>query len=326
MATGIKDSAEIHLARRVLEKYKISPPVDVAGLLRKYVELKYEPIPIAGVDGVSLDLKVLGKRPSVIINSSNPPARQRFTEAHELGHVLIPWHMGSIIDDLDSTAADVQDSYWRQEQEANNFAAELLMPSQWVIDLLSSEKNYAACHRKVCEGCKVSPLAAANKLTPYLPSNLIYVCESSSKVEFSGRTEGTLARAPNWGAAFNQAAYEYAEDYFYEKVGNKTLHWWVLPSKISASTTDQRDWRTILNSMVESIGIEVDKQVSFKSSLNGVIANANSAVKRTSTYDHDTLVAACIQRIHGRDDLRAIVNHEDFNAFLTKKAMDLLEK
>ena len=61
MDIGTKDSPEIHLARRVQEKYKLSPPIDVEALLRIYAELKYEPIPIAGVDGVSLGLKVPGK-------------------------------------------------------------------------------------------------------------------------------------------------------------------------------------------------------------------------------------------------------------------------
>jgi hypothetical protein len=226
MDIGAKESPEIHLARRVQEKYKLSPPIDVKEILRKYAELKYEDIPIAGVDGVSLGLKVPGKKPSVIINSNNPPARLRFTEAHELGHILIPWHMGSILDHLDSGGADQHDIYWTQEQEANNFAAELLMPTQWVADLVSKEKNFARCHRLVCEGCEVSPLAAANNLISHLPSNLVYVCESQGKVDFSGRTKGTFAKIPAWGIDFDPSSFEYAEQHYSEKVGNKLLHWW----------------------------------------------------------------------------------------------------
>jgi hypothetical protein len=37
-----------------------------------------------GVDGICLDLKVPGKRPTVLINADQPPRRKRFTLAHEV--------------------------------------------------------------------------------------------------------------------------------------------------------------------------------------------------------------------------------------------------
>ncbi len=81
---------------------------------------------------------IRGEGKAVIgVNSSNPIVRQRFTIAHELGHYLIhppgtnDVHIDSgfeirFRDDLSSQGTDTS------EQEANFFAAELLMPQQFI--------------------------------------------------------------------------------------------------------------------------------------------------------------------------------------------------
>lgn len=71
------------------------------------------------------------------VNSRNSSKRQRFTIAHELGHWCL--HEGKPLivdqsvminkrDDVSSQATDVE------EIDANHFAAELLMPKQFVAD------------------------------------------------------------------------------------------------------------------------------------------------------------------------------------------------
>lgn len=71
------------------------------------------------------------------VNSRNSPRRQRFSIAHELGHWRL--HKGKPLivdqsvminkrDDVSSQATDAE------EIEANHFAAELLMPKQFVAD------------------------------------------------------------------------------------------------------------------------------------------------------------------------------------------------
>jgi Zn-dependent peptidase ImmA (M78 family) len=78
------------------------------------------------------------------INARNSPKRQRFTIAHELGHWLL--HDGKPLivdqsvminkrDDVSSQATD-----W-QEIQANQFAAELLMPFKFVTDELRQQMS-----------------------------------------------------------------------------------------------------------------------------------------------------------------------------------------
>jgi len=95
------DRPEVRIARRLVERLALTPPVNIKSLVRSYADLSFRHIPEPGVDGICLNLKVPGKRPKVVVNSGNPTTRKRFTLAHELGHILIPWHLGSIIDNLD---------------------------------------------------------------------------------------------------------------------------------------------------------------------------------------------------------------------------------
>ncbi len=248
---GIKLVAPVRFAQRVTKKYSLLPPVDVRSLLDRYAEVVEAPIPIRGVDGVCLNLKVPGKKPRVILNSKNAPLRRRFTEAHELGHIVIPWHKGTIIDHLDSEYVESNGDYWLFEEEANQFAAELLMPSPWLATLIESTPNLSKAHKRVCERCEVSAIAASRQLGSLLPKNIVYICEKDGEVEFSGRTNGTLANVPAWHTTLDSELFAYATDHYVSTLGLRRLHWWTLPDKVHEVSSDSRSWREILDAIVE---------------------------------------------------------------------------
>ena len=319
----VADGPPVRFAQRISERYFLKPPVDVRAMLERYADVVDAAIPIPGVDGVCLDLKVPGKRPRVVINSSNPPNRVRFTEAHELGHIVIPWHRGTIVDFLDLELVGEKGDYWVFEQEANQFAAELLMPSLWMAKLLTSTKDLSTCHRRVCERCEVSPLAASRRLEPLLPPNIVFVSEKGGKVEFSGRTTGTHASTPAWGSTFDHKSFQYAASHSVSTFGNRELHWWVLPDDITGEAKDARPWREILDAIVEDLNVEVDERPRFKKSVNGVLAAANSAVKQRGSHTTSAVIAACVQRFHDRSDLFGIADHPSFMDFVIKRATEL---
>lgn len=68
----------------------------------------------ADIDGVTL--RPPGMKPVVVLNRSRPADRRRFSLAHEYGHVVLHPY-----------------PYDGMEQEANEFAAELLMPREGVL-------------------------------------------------------------------------------------------------------------------------------------------------------------------------------------------------
>lgn len=86
---------------------------------------------------------------SILLNTNEPPARKRFTIAHEIGHRLL--HMNA---NVDSEFIDTEDNFrttdvsrseaWseerRQEWEANAFATALLMNEELI------RKKWKSCN------------------------------------------------------------------------------------------------------------------------------------------------------------------------------------
>jgi len=312
-------------AQRMAIRYSLKPPINVRTMLLRYAEVTDARIPILGIDGVCLNLKVPGKKTRVVINSSNPPLRRRFTEAHELGHIIIPWHKGTIVDHLDPSRSSTGDDYWTFEDEANQFAAELLMPTAWMAQAVAEEPNLAELHRSVSSVCKVSALAASRRLSALLPPNIAFVCERSGKVEFSGRTASTLANVPGWGQEFDPHLYEHAEKHYSAALSERNLHWWIFPDQVVVATTDERPWRDVLNDIVEDIGVPVHERSRFKMSVNGVLSAANSAIKQQARHTKEAVVAACLQRFNDRQDLHDFAHHPLFLDFVVKRAEELTQ-
>lgn len=71
------------------------------------------------------------------INAFHPPTRQRFTLAHELGHLFLK-HQGEFFVDRQVIYRDYRSGLGidQSEKEANGFAAELLMPEDEVRSIL----------------------------------------------------------------------------------------------------------------------------------------------------------------------------------------------
>lgn len=121
-------------ADHVLNHFQIrKPPIPVRDIVLK-----------CGIKIVSLDEseKVSGlanvaddnSTAEIGIKTGDSQARQRFTLAHELGHVLLHREQLSFRDEQFSRHSHA-------EIEANNFAAELLMPSWLIWPLVDADKT-----------------------------------------------------------------------------------------------------------------------------------------------------------------------------------------
>lgn len=113
-------------AQSVLKMTRIiAPPVDVeriAVLLGFKVVLFDFPESVSAVTKIVDGVKVIG------VNTNHPQVRQRFSIAHEIGHYLC----GHENFDPGKTFIEPEKKYtdprFQQEKEADEFAAELLMP------------------------------------------------------------------------------------------------------------------------------------------------------------------------------------------------------
>lgn len=127
-------------ARRLIREHGIKkPPVPVESLAERLgAKVSYSPFEgdLSGMVFRHDDQVIIG------VNSLHHPNRQRFTIAHEIGHMLL--HKGEEVhvdrtyrvnlrDDLSSQAVS------RDEIQANAFAAALLMPEEMLIEDLRGQ-------------------------------------------------------------------------------------------------------------------------------------------------------------------------------------------
>jgi Zn-dependent peptidase ImmA (M78 family) len=172
---------EEKFAHRLLERHNLIPPYDLEELVLLYAEVDFLAFP-DDADGISLGLKQYHK-PKIYINSLRPKVRQRFTLAHELGHVIIPWHIGNIVSHTDVRRDDEEANFefqvsrddnfeYRQiEGEANRFTAELLIPTEWLVKLLEEVDtfNFEEALQEVIKQSRTSRDTALIKVFNALP-------------------------------------------------------------------------------------------------------------------------------------------------------------
>lgn len=315
-------------AKRLHTKYKLTLPVNLDELASRYATLKYAQIPM-DIDGVCTDLKCSGKIPRIYVNCEMPRKRQRFTLAHEIGHVIIPWHTGTIFDLTTVAQTDSTVDYWEMEQEANSFATELLMPSDWINKLVKGNlTDLSLIHETVVGTAGVSDIAACLRLIQFLPPGYIFVAvDQGGYVQYSGKSQGTLARTVSNGAQLNvKEQYSYCDEIFLVERMSSAFYWFHFPTEIELPENENDcDWRTILQSIFSDLALEKPAQTKMTQQLNGVLGFANGIVKQ-GNYTKESLYSACIQKLEKRQNLLPLTEHHEFSAFLVAKINDLITK
>lgn len=321
----LKRDIVINYAKRLHSKYSLTLPVDLEMIASEYAELRYLPIPFE-IDGVSVNLKKTGIRPTIIVNNKRPKKRQRFTLAHEIGHVLIPWHMGTIFDITENKSSNGVE-YWEMESEANAFATELLMPSCWVQELIAVNEDVAKVNEEIMKQADVSAIAATLRLRSKLPPGYVFLfLDSEEIVTYSGRTKGTHVDAATVGKYCDlKKKYPHAQCiYEFETYWERCI-WVKMQDEMPLPVIKYRPWREVLEEMLEGASDDVSVRNKLKSQLNGVLGYANGFVKRGEFFE-ETLFAACMQRLSSKDHLKILIDHPLFPEFLTSKIKDLISK
>lgn len=148
-----------------------SPRVDVDRLARdRGATIVMEPLD-PEVSGV---LYRLPDRIVIAVNQAHAHTRQRFTVAHELGHLILHQGRPLIVDHVVRAKVSLRDTRSslatdREEIEANRFAANLLMPAEFihtaVKNELRSELDEVKTISILANMFVVSPLAMELRLT-----------------------------------------------------------------------------------------------------------------------------------------------------------------
>lgn len=108
-----------------------NPPVDVYKVAKV---LDFDVIPFDYPDKYSGQIFIEGDIKSIGVNKNHSKTRQRFTIAHEIGH-YINGHIyyDETGDMYKDECFDFRNPLHQQEKEANLFAAELLVPKDFIV-------------------------------------------------------------------------------------------------------------------------------------------------------------------------------------------------
>jgi len=133
-----EDLPEIKAARDIVSTYhytKDTLPIDIRKIMEdKNIIIKEINLP----DDISGVLDTRGDSPIVLIHKKHDTKRKRFSLAHEFGHYILNSSSRSVHLDrktffrshLSSSGIDIE------EKRANRFAAELLMPTDILLEIL----------------------------------------------------------------------------------------------------------------------------------------------------------------------------------------------
>lgn len=189
-------SYDPHSAKRHSHEKRLEEVRQIARDLRAEYALGFKPDLDAlaaqlgvRVDKVELDPAVDGfvqlDCDGEVITINEKPARnflprKRFTLAHEIGHVVIPWHTGTTacVTDNPSVTIDQKRLIDSQEQEANVFASELLIPSDWLGKQMRKSEKLDVVLESVRKKTGASVLACLYAMEQVLPEGQV-ICVTS---------------------------------------------------------------------------------------------------------------------------------------------------
>lgn len=174
------DSAR-KFAFKIIESNELVPPIDPLQIIDSYGIEVIEKENQFGIEAYSR----LDEDPKITINTELTfLPRRNFTLAHELGHIIIPWHNGDLKCNTDKPYNTIsgQRLLDTQELEANIFASELLMPHNWIIQQIEDfSGTFQQTLNMIKDKAQTSVMACLYALEEALPSgNLYYVKKNNT--------------------------------------------------------------------------------------------------------------------------------------------------
>lgn len=175
-------------AKALLAELKVLGVTD-ARRIAEQLQLEVNELNVEGFDGALVRAKGTPFGTIVLRDSIREPGRKNFTVAHEIGHFVLPGHEEA---DLVCTSAEVGDwsnSAKEFEREANEFAAELLMPEPLVRQIMGRTEPSLALIEQIASSCQASLSAAAWRFCHLTSHRCAVVWSAVGTVSWSRRSE-----------------------------------------------------------------------------------------------------------------------------------------
>lgn len=325
---------EQRIAERVWRRAGRRPPLDVRELAADFADLEEASIP-GECDGLILGLQPGGRsRPLIVVKRLASSARKRFTIAHELGHLLLPWHLGS------SSACGIRfgdiwsEEAWQAQQaetEANRFASALLVPPSWIDEMVGQHgaDDLAAVMAGVRQA-RVSAHVACIALSQRLPPGRLFVIEASDgSTVLSGSSPDSSAQLPYVGdrADFTRLD-RFADDRVSLTFGSQSVRWWTYTHTAVEPADDPRATREILDSLLSRYARDAGHAAGLRQSFGGVAGAAKSMSTQRAGQASEQQIYMRLRRAFAkqRDEVPdEMLDDPDFELWLRRRAFEMAE-
>lgn len=237
--------------------------------------------------------------------------------------MLLPRHVGSIVDELDRDTSSEEPRSWEMEAEANRFAAEVLMPTAWAKRVIGDPEDMSSRVTALAQRAEVSIDAAALKALRIGPAGFVLARSNGFQIVWSGGTDGTLANPPRPGSEPRPNALSPTVSFGTNIASEGSYLWWRVADQTAVPPQPAEDWRTILTRIIYSV--RSPDKLKTTQSVNGIISAANSSVRENRTLEK--VYSACLQRVQHREDtnpyVTAVLAHPEFMRYVIAKVYTL---
>ena len=311
----------------MVEKLTLVPPVDVHELARAYADVEEANLP-GTADGLIVADSDRPK-PLIIIERTHAATRKRFTLAHEMGHLRISWHIPPVACHPWGYFHFTDELYRVQEAEANRFASALLMPIQWLKEIVQESTSIKQMSSALGKA-EVSKTAISYALVRRLrPGYVLAEIDRAGLVIFSGRSPGSAVACPAQGLVLESETLSgIASGKEVIRNGPTNIVWWTIPDRIELNTSHldhERGSTDILAEVADSLGLDKAPRLRLVQQVNGVIGAANT---RFPSSDPERLKSTFLQRFAHKTDpiMLAVSQHALFESFISSKAAELARR
>jgi hypothetical protein len=313
---------EENLATRVRLRYKLPFPIDVVLLARTFADLEEDNLP-ANVDAIVLHEGPSRARPLILLDPRRPPTRKLFTIAHEVGHLVIPWHVGTMACHVDRRLSFPDRLYASTEAEANRFASALLMPSDWVREVVKATPLAFDPIYDEFRKIGVSKIAATLRLVQFLPEGYVFaVCDEHGVVDFAGTSPESRVSPPSRGSVLDASSFDRDASIRWtgEASSKQSIFWWGF-SEIATPPliVENMDAKSLLKEIVSAVDPSIrEKLYKQISSITGAARGSRKLGSSAELYN------LFVQRFVGRTDVNvAVQNHPRLKEYLLVRAIEL---
>jgi IrrE N-terminal-like domain len=173
---------------RALARELQATPVDL-GRAAPRLGLEIRELNADGFDGALVRAREIPCGIIVIRESIREPGRKRFTLAHEIAHFLLPGHDQTELVCTKSDIGNWGDASKRIEREADDFAAEVLMPTAAVRPIVDSGEPSLQLIEKIAQRFETSLSAAAWRYCDLAKEQCAIVWSTEGRIDWSKRSQ-----------------------------------------------------------------------------------------------------------------------------------------